>query len=78
MVFRKTNHYDPYRHSSDHYHYYHDRSPMKTSTDVPKDDSLRDSLVRLIEMLTDKSLWNFLSDKERQIVSDVISRDLAA
>lgn len=52
---------------------------MKNTIQVeqPAVNVLQESLHRLIAMLTEKSLWNFLSDKERQVVSEVISKGLA-
>lgn len=37
-------------------------------------EQLQDKLCKLIEILTDPSLWNFLSDKERQRIAEIIQQ----
>jgi ribonucleotide reductase beta subunit family protein with ferritin-like domain len=36
---------------------------------------LEEKLQKLIALLTDQNLWNFLSDSERQVVSEVLNQN---
>lgn len=45
------------------------------TTDTVK---LQDSLRELIDILVNQSMWNFLSDKEREKVSKVIQQSMEA
>jgi hypothetical protein len=37
--------------------------------------NLEEKLHKLIALLTDQNLWNFLSDRERQTVSEVLNQN---
>jgi hypothetical protein len=36
---------------------------------------LEEKLQKLINLITDQSLWNFLSDEERQTVAEILNQN---
>jgi hypothetical protein len=43
---------------------------------ITNTSKLQDSLRDLIDILVDKSMWNFLTDKEREKVAKVIQQSM--